>query len=72
MPAKNAQGVAMGQTVLKISPAGKVLMTIGTPGVGGNGPYLFDRPDRSVHCGQRRHLRGRWPFAEQVEQRAAS
>ena len=44
MPAKNAQGVAMGQTVLKISPAGKVLMTIGTPGVGGNGPNLFDRP----------------------------
>ena len=44
MPAKNAQGVAMGQTVLKISPAGKVLMTIGTPGVGGDGPNLFDRP----------------------------
>ena len=44
MPAKNAQGVAMGQTVLKISPAGKVLMTIGTPGVGGNGPNQFDRP----------------------------
>ena len=44
MPAKNAQGVTMGQQVLKISPAGKVLMTIGTPGVGGNGPYTFDRP----------------------------
>jgi sugar lactone lactonase YvrE len=44
MPAKNAQGVTMGQQVLKISPAGKVLMTIGTEGVGGNGPYLFDRP----------------------------
>jgi hypothetical protein len=44
MPATNAQGVTMGQVVLKISPAGKVLMTIGTPGVGGNGPYLFDRP----------------------------
>src|SRR5712691_1155258 len=38
MPAKNAQGVTMGQEVLKISPTGKVLMTIGTEGVGGNGP----------------------------------
>ena len=44
MPARNAQGVTMGQAVLKISPAGKVLMAIGTQGVGGNGPYLFDRP----------------------------
>ena len=34
----------MGQQVLKISPTGKVLMTIGTPGVGGNGPNTFDRP----------------------------
>src|SRR5262249_51531108 len=44
MAAKNAQGVMMGQEVLKISPTGKVLMTIGTPGVGGNGPYTFDQP----------------------------
>jgi sugar lactone lactonase YvrE len=44
MPAKNAQGVTMGQQVLKISSTGKVLMTIGTAGVGGNGPYTFDRP----------------------------
>jgi streptogramin lyase len=44
MSAKNARGVTMGQTVLKISPAGKVLMTIGTEGVGGSGPNLFDRP----------------------------
>ncbi|HZM59722.1 MAG TPA: peptidyl-alpha-hydroxyglycine alpha-amidating lyase family protein [Vicinamibacterales bacterium] len=44
MPAKNAQGIAIGQTVLKISPEGKVLMTLGTPGVGGAGPDLFDRP----------------------------
>jgi NHL repeat-containing protein len=44
VPAKNSRGVTMGQTVLKISPAGKVLMTIGTEGVGGNGEYLFDRP----------------------------
>jgi NHL repeat len=43
-PAKNSRGVTMGQTVLKISPAGKVLMTIGTEGMGGNGEYLFDRP----------------------------
>jgi NHL repeat-containing protein len=44
IPAKNAQGVAIGQTVLKISPEGKVLMTLGRPGVGGAGPDLFDRP----------------------------
>jgi len=44
MPAKNAQGIAMGQTVLKISSEGRVLMTLGRPGVGGSGPDLFDRP----------------------------
>lgn len=43
MSAKNAAGHLIGQTVLKLSPAGKVLMTIGKDG-GGNGPYLFDRP----------------------------
>jgi hypothetical protein len=55
MPAKNPQGVAMGQTVLKISPEGKVLMTIGTPGVGGSGPYLFDRPT-GVAIGANGHI----------------
>ncbi len=44
MSAKNAQGVTMGQQVLKISPDGKVLMTIGTPGVSGTGQYTFDQP----------------------------
>jgi streptogramin lyase len=44
LAARNAQGVTMGQEVLKISPTGKVLTTIGTEGVGGNGPYTFDRP----------------------------
>jgi hypothetical protein len=44
MPAKDAKGVALGQVVLKISPDGKILMTIGTPGMGGIGPYTFDRP----------------------------
>jgi hypothetical protein len=44
MPAKTTQGVMMGQTVLKISPEGKLLMTLGKPGVGGDGPGLFDRP----------------------------
>ena len=34
----------MGQQVLKISPSGKVLMTIGTAGVSGNGQYTFDQP----------------------------
>jgi hypothetical protein len=44
MPARNAQGVTMGHAVLKISPSGKVLMTIGKQGVAGNGPDRFDRP----------------------------
>jgi sugar lactone lactonase YvrE len=44
MPARNTHGVTMGQEVLEISPTGKVLMTIGTEGMGGSGPYAFDRP----------------------------
>jgi streptogramin lyase len=44
MPAKNAQGARMGHEVLKISSTGQVLMTIGTEGGAGNGPYSFDRP----------------------------
>jgi DNA-binding beta-propeller fold protein YncE len=44
VPAKDARGVMMGQTVFKISPEGKLLMTLGKPGVGGDGPDLFDRP----------------------------
>src|ERR1700757_759473 len=36
MSAKNAAGVIMGQEVLKLSPAGKVLMMIGKEGVSGN------------------------------------
>lgn len=44
MSAKNADGVVRGQEVLKLSPAGKVLMTLGKEGVSGNGPDTFDRP----------------------------
>ncbi len=44
LPAKNSEGVTMGQEVLKLSPTGKVLMTIGKEGVAGNGPDTFDRP----------------------------
>ncbi len=44
MPAKDPSGAPLGQTVLKISPDGRVLMTIGTPGVRGTGPDAFDRP----------------------------
>lgn len=44
LPAKNKDGVLMGQDVLKISPQGKVLMTIGTEGVSGDGNNAFDRP----------------------------
>jgi hypothetical protein len=44
MSAKNADGVLMGQEVLKLSPAGKVLMMLGKEGVSGDGPDTFDRP----------------------------
>jgi DNA-binding beta-propeller fold protein YncE len=44
MSAKNADGVVMGQEVLKLSPNGKVLLTLGKEGVAGAGPDAFDRP----------------------------
>lgn len=44
LAAKNSEGVLMGQEVLKLSAAGKVLMTIGKEGVAGDGPDTFDRP----------------------------
>ena len=44
MSARNANGVAMGQEVLKVSPEGKVLMMLGKEGVAGTGPDAFDRP----------------------------
>lgn len=44
MSAKNAEGLVMGQEVLKLSPEGKVLMTLGKEGVAGSGPDMFDRP----------------------------
>jgi hypothetical protein len=44
MSAKNTDGVVMGQEVLKLSPAGKILMMLGREGVGGDGPDTFDRP----------------------------
>ena len=44
MSARNAAGVIMGQEVLKLSPEGKVLMTLGKEGVAGTGADAFDRP----------------------------
>jgi hypothetical protein len=44
MSAKNADGVIMGQEVLKLSPTGKILMVLGKEGVAGDGPDTFDRP----------------------------
>ena len=44
MSARNAVGVVMGQEVLKLFPNGRVLMTLGKPGVSGNGPGTFDWP----------------------------
>src|ERR1043165_1341137 len=42
MSAKNSAGVVMGQEVLKLSPNGQILMTLGKEGVAGNGPDTFD------------------------------
>ena len=44
MSARNSSGVVLGQEVLKLSPEGKVLMTLGKEGVAGTGPDGFDRP----------------------------
>jgi hypothetical protein len=44
MSAKNADGVVMGQEVLKLSPDGKILMTLGKEGVAATGADGFDRP----------------------------
>src|SRR2546429_378554 len=44
MSARNANGLIMGQEVLKLSPEGKVLMMLGKEGVAGTGPDGFDRP----------------------------
>jgi sugar lactone lactonase YvrE len=44
MPARNADGVVLGQEVLKLDQNGKVLMTLGKMGVGGSGTDTFDRP----------------------------
>jgi hypothetical protein len=44
MSAKNADGVVMGQEVLKLNQDGKILMTLGREGVAGTGSDGFDRP----------------------------
>jgi hypothetical protein len=44
MSAKNAAGIVMGHEVLKLSPSGNVLLTLGKQGVAGNGRDTFDRP----------------------------
>jgi sugar lactone lactonase YvrE len=38
----------MGHTAIKLSPDGKVLMTLGTPGVAGDGPDQFNAPSDIV------------------------
>src|SRR6266478_5321053 len=44
MPAKDSNGVVRGHQVFKLSPTGKVLMTLGKEGVAGSGPETFDQP----------------------------
>jgi len=42
--ATNAQGARIGQQVMKLSPQGKILLTLGKPGIAGTGSEGFDRP----------------------------
>ena len=45
----SGEGVAgKGHTVVKFSPEGKVLMTLGKPGVAGDGPDTFNQPSDVV------------------------
>ena len=48
-----------GHTVLKFSPQGKLLLTLGTPGTAGNPPQAFTEPNDVADCPRRQHLRGR-------------
>ena len=40
----NTAGDGKGHVVIKFSPTGKVLLTLGTPGVAGEGPNMFNAP----------------------------
>ena len=52
-----------GSVVVKFSPDGKVLMTLGRPGVEGRSAGRTDRAERRRHGpGQRRRLRGGEPY----------
>jgi hypothetical protein len=42
--AKDSNGVVRGHQVFKLSPTGKILMTLGKEGVAGNDPDTFDQP----------------------------
>ena len=44
MSARDSNGVRRGEQVFKLSPTGKVLMTLSKRGVAGNGPDTFDQP----------------------------
>lgn len=46
--AQGASEVGLGHTVLKFSPEGELLMTIGTPGVAGDPPHQLTRPNDVV------------------------
>ena len=57
----NTGGGGKGHVVVKFSPQGKVLMTLGKPGVRGLGPRPVQCADRCRGRGQRRYHRQRWP-----------
>lgn len=47
-PGRVPEGDKRGQTVIKFSPTGEVLMTLGTPGMAGDGPNHFNAPSDVV------------------------
>ncbi len=61
VPARNAAGILIGQQVLKLSPDGRVLMTLGKPGVAGTGPDAFESTDQRGRRAKWRRLRVRRP-----------
>ena len=59
----------VGHQVVKFSPDGKVLMTLGEPGVAGQRPDTTSSRRAPSLWRQRRHLRRRWPWRQREQPR---
>ena len=61
---RRASRTARATPSIKFSPDGKVLMTLGKPGVAGDGPTALQRALRRRGRAERRHLRRRRPWRQ--------